>query len=328
MDNPALTSPGLTPLMREALDWIVRLTSGFATEADKQECDRWREQSPAHAAAFQEAVRMRKRLRIGARHLAARAGDRSGHESGSSRLSRRAFVGGALAASAAGWLAVRPPFHLWPSVGDLASTLRADYTTAPGEQRQVPLAFGDAYLNTQTRIALRTIDGVTGVDLLSGEALFAPSDESNVPFFVVAGPAVVHANHGSFNVRNEGDEIRVTCIDGDIQVRSDSVTTALRSAQQITYGPQGQGRVVSVDTRQTTSWRAGLLIFRDQSVNEVIDEINRYRRGKIILANSSLGDRQVSGTFHLRQLDGVLAQLQQLLGARATSLPGGIVVLT
>ena len=45
------------PLIREALDWIVRLKSGEATLADAERLIDWRTKSPAHERAFRDAAR-------------------------------------------------------------------------------------------------------------------------------------------------------------------------------------------------------------------------------------------------------------------------------
>ncbi|MEJ1964546.1 MAG: DUF4880 domain-containing protein [Gammaproteobacteria bacterium] len=45
----------LTALEGEAIEWVVRLTSGKATACDRAKFERWRAQSPQHEAAAQSA---------------------------------------------------------------------------------------------------------------------------------------------------------------------------------------------------------------------------------------------------------------------------------
>jgi transmembrane sensor len=52
----------LSPLAREAIAWLLRLTCGAATTQDADQFKRWRAQSPEHAAAWQEAVRLWRAL--------------------------------------------------------------------------------------------------------------------------------------------------------------------------------------------------------------------------------------------------------------------------
>jgi ferric-dicitrate binding protein FerR (iron transport regulator) len=47
----------LDPLTRDALAWIVRLTSGDATQADAELLLDWRARSPKHEQAYRDAVK-------------------------------------------------------------------------------------------------------------------------------------------------------------------------------------------------------------------------------------------------------------------------------
>jgi transmembrane sensor len=71
-----------------------------------------------------------------------------------------------------------------------------------------------------------------------------------------------------------------------------------------------------------------MLVFHDRPIAEVIDEVNRYRPGRILLLNATLGRRLVTARFELAQLDDVILQMNQVFGARITELPGGIVLLS
>jgi transmembrane sensor len=56
------TEPELRLLTREAIAWLLRLTSGEATVEDAEAFERWHAQSPDHAAAWSEAVRLWRAL--------------------------------------------------------------------------------------------------------------------------------------------------------------------------------------------------------------------------------------------------------------------------
>ena len=45
-------------LIRDASRWVTQLVSGEATTTDAERLAQWRRQSPAHDAAFAEAVRV------------------------------------------------------------------------------------------------------------------------------------------------------------------------------------------------------------------------------------------------------------------------------
>jgi transmembrane sensor len=85
---------------------------------------------------------------------------------------------------------------------------------------------------------------------------------------------------------------------------------------------------VSVDPAQVTAWQSGLLIFRDRPLAAVVEEVNRYRPGKIVIVSAELRQRAVNGDFEIKKLDSFVTQVEQLFGAHATSLPGGLVLLS
>ncbi len=68
--------------------------------------------------------------------------------------------------------------------------------------------------------------------------------------------------------------------------------------------------------------------FTTRPLAEVIEEINRYRPGRIVITNSDLARRVVNGTFRRDQLDTFIAQVQQLFGAKVTTLPAGLTLLS
>jgi transmembrane sensor len=324
------------PLKREAFEWVVRLTSGAATEADVEALNLWRSQSPAHAAVFAEAVALRRMLRQAALEFtddlravpeAPRSPQRlwSARPRRSRAIGRRAFLGGAIAASAAGVMLVRPPLGLWPSLTELT----ADYRTGTGERRHVALGDGVSLdMNTQTSIAVRSIAQEPRIELISGEAKVSASVDPAGPLVVVAAGGRMTAARADFNVRHDGGGVCVTCLDGMVEVASlDGATVRLQPRHQVIYTRSGLGPVVPVDPAIVTAWRSGSLIFHDRPLAQVVEEVNRYRPGRIILTDSDLGRLPVNGIFHLDRIDGVIAQFQKL-GARVTSLPGGIVLLS
>jgi transmembrane sensor len=317
----------LDPLQREALQWIVRLTSGTATAADAEALKCWRAQSDAHEAAFAEAARLRRTLQRAAAEFAAEYPSSTGGarfpEKRRLMTGRRALLGGAIAASgaAAAYLALRPPMGLWPSVAELT----ADYRTATGEQRQVTLADGASLaMNTQTSVAVAS---PREIRLIAGEAEISIGQASSKPLEVVAAGGRTIAGDATFNVRRYGSLVSVTCLEGGVEVRQRRRDADLRSNQQVSYGNGNLGEVVSVDPALVTAWRQGLLIFHNERLSQVIDEVNRYRPGRIILANGELGHRLVNGVFHLDRIDGVIDQIRKL-GATVVSLPGGVVLVS
>jgi transmembrane sensor len=313
----------------EALDWIIRLKTGQPTEADVEAFKLWRGQSPQHEEALKLAARVWSHAGIAAQELAddekAAETARKLRQSARRRLSRRLVLGGGLAAAAAAGVAVvEPPFGLWPSLKELS----ADYRTAKGERRRIELAANVSLeLNTQTSVALRAAERQTEIELISGEASVSANRPSSLPLVMLAAGGLITATHADFNARCIDGVVSVVCLDGAVDIEQAGKSVRLTRAEQASYSPAGMTPPARADIEQVAAWQSGLLIFVDRSLGDVVEEVNRYRPGKIIVTNAEMKRRLVNGTFQVDKLENFVAQVQQLFGARATSLPGGLVLL-
>jgi transmembrane sensor len=322
-----VTEPSDDDVLRDqAMEWVLLLRSGRVTTEDAEALQHWRAQGVRHEAAFTQAkITFRdlgalgeKLQRRNARPLA-----RLSHVV----LSRRGLLGGAIAASAAGYMVVHPPLGIWPSLQELS----AGYRTAKGEQRDVAVSDGvSVKLNTQTSLSVLAAGINPRIELISGEAAVTATRTSSEPLVLIAGNGQLSATTADFNVRCLDGAVLAVCIDGAVTVTQGGRSLRLGRGQQVSYAPEGpMGAPEPVaDTARATAWREKLLVFRDQPLADVVSEVNRYRPGKIVVTNSELGQRLVNGTFHTDKLDDFVAQVRQLFSADVRSLPGGIVLLS
>jgi transmembrane sensor len=321
--------PGPDPLLDEAIAWIVRLKTGEPTRADVEALERWRGQSATHEAAFKRAARIHRHVGIVAGKLTAPVDTPSIVRPAARRrgMSRRAVLGGGLAAAAAaaGYVVIQPPLGLWPSLQELS----ADYRTAKGEQRKVQVTPGVSLdLNTQTSIALRSLQSQPTIELISGEVLVSAQRPTSGPLVMLAAGGQIAASEAQFNAQCFDAAVSVTCLEGTIDVQHSGQSARIGKGQQLSYTRAGIGTSVSVDPAQVTAWQSGLLIFRDRPLAAVVEEVNRYRPGKIVIVSAELRQRAVNGDFEIKKLDSFVTQVEQLFGAHATSLPGGLVLLS
>lgn len=323
-----------TPLELEAYGWVVRFVSGKAGPEDITALKAWVALSPDRAAAFDVASKVWKEADPTRRPIVIAGTDVNANPVSARpqpeprRIGRRVFLGGAVAASAAGTaiLVARPPFGLWPSWSELA----ADYRTEPGEQRRITLADDVSIeLNTRTSLVLRPANAGAGdIELVGGEAIIATPPASAAPITVLAGDGRVIAANARFNVRHDDSaSVRVTCLRGRVQVEHHGSVLALPPDQQVIYSDQGLGTPVAIDPERVTAWKDGIVIFESTPISEVVAEVNRYRRGSVILTNAALGRERLNARFNIANIDRVIGQIEQVFGARARSLPGEIVLL-
>lgn len=320
-DIPQHPAAFLTAVDRQAHHWVTLFAAGEAVPADLAAFKQWAASDPAHSEAFARVSRLWEAIGPASKLSVDAA------PAPPERLGRRAVLGGALAASAAAvaYLAVRPPFGLWPSVSELAS----DYRTAPGEQRRIALAKGPSIeLNTRTSIAVRSSAGnAARLELISGEALITTAP-GNHPIEVIAANGRATTDDAIFNIRYEQNSVCTTCIRGALEITYGERAARLRSGEQITYSPEGLEPAKTVDPDIVTAWKDGVLVFQSTPLAEAIAEINRYRSGHIIVTNTALGRRLFNARFKIANIDSVVAQIQQVFGASVVSLPGGIVLLS
>ncbi|MGY2437227.1 hypothetical protein ACW4FQ_29230, partial [Escherichia coli] len=77
-----------------------------------------------------------------------------------------------------------------------------------------------------------------------------------------------------------------------------------------------------LDLQRATSWQRGLLVFDRQPLGQVIEQLNRYRPGYILIGSDAIAQREVSGVFRLDALDDALATLTREMQLRQRELMG------
>ncbi|MCW6533644.1 FecR domain-containing protein [Sphingomonas sp. MMSM24] len=325
--------PDHRDLEEKAQDLAERALASDATAGDAAAMYAFGRLSAAHARAVAEAIELHSRLRSACDALksdpdivARTAWAKTWHEPPARRaIGRRAFLTGAVAASAAGLVMAYSPLGLWPSLEEM----RADYRTGAGERRTVAIAQGlQVELNTRTAFARRPDDMAYRLRLIAGEVAV---DAHGLP-----RPVLVETSHGRASTRDGQFSARlldkglcITCVAGAVTVQA-AQQAALRlvRGQQTVLDGDATPAIVSVDPEMTSAWRRGALIFNGQPLAEVVGELNRYWSGRIVLTNSALGSRKVNGIFQLDRLANAPVQIGNLTRARVTNLPGGIVLLS
>jgi transmembrane sensor len=307
---PAPTEPDLDALEQEAFAWLARITSGAATDADRTALMRWRQRDPAHEQAFRHAAQLWRQL---GQAGALTAGEfRPG-----ARHSRRYLLRmGAAAAAATGAAAGGARLGFWPYPGEML----ADHRTRVGEQRRVSfdeLGLGERVsveLNTRSSLSVDKAATPARLTLIGGEAAFTVRAGRRDALVVAVAQGTVSADDAVFVVRSDGAAVEVTCVDGAVDVVQQHGRLRLRPAEQAAWERERLLRVAEVDVEVVAGWRRGLLIFRNEPLEGVVAELNRYRPGLILVASHQAAQRRISGVFHLDRTDEALTHIEQTLG--------------
>jgi transmembrane sensor len=290
-----------------AVDWLVHLWSGEATEASRAQWQRWRAADPLHELAWRRVETTDARWRTGAPGLAAAL-------AGAPRSAGRRHALGGMAALAVAGLAVYAGREQMATRGWLA-----ELRTAKGEQRHLQLPDGtQLLLNTATALDIDFSPTLRRLHLHTGELLIATAPDTQAPKrpFVVDTPAGRAQALGTrFTVRHDADgpaagATQVAVFDGAVELRG------ARSVQHIAAGQAAQlpagGTAAALPPPQAPAWADGVLVASDMRLDAFVDELRRYRPGLIQLAPEVAGLR-LSGVFPLADTDRILQALVQVL---------------
>lgn len=315
--NSSAAHKGLTPLEREGLDWFFRVMAKSATDEDRAAVEHWKSQSPAHAEAFDRAGYLCELISL-------QQDFRDTHPPFLHKPATRRAAMGMGAGAILTYGLVRPPLRLWPSLAELTS----DYRSGVGERQDVALAQGvSVELNTGTSLSRHAEAGKDGVQLISGEIAITARRPTGANYMVFAGSGQVFLQQAVCDVRMAAEGIRVLCLEGAVTVRAAGGRQTLAPRQQLLYTASSLGQPVEVDPILSTAWREGRLVFRDAPFQAIVGEVNRYRSGRILVANSELAQRRFNAVFEIQNLAGIVNDLQRLSHSSATTV-GNLTVIS
>lgn len=298
-------------LSDQAIEWLVLLHSGNASEADRAAFAAWRAQSAGHGLAAQEAETIWHGLGIVGDDVRGKEGDAR-----RAATTRRALLGsaGILLAGAAAYRS-----------GLVGPAIFADFTTGIGEQRTETLPDGSTVrLNARTALSVDFTAGKRALVLHSGQATFSVAHDAGRPFVVSAANGRTQAIGTVFDVDMRPAEVVVTVLEGTVAVSTDAVGAERVMAgadHQVRYAEGQTVQAGSVDAESETAWRRGKLIFNGKPLGDVVAEIRRYRGGGIVILSDRLRALKVTGVFELSDPDAILGAIEATLPVRISYLP-------
>jgi transmembrane sensor len=328
---------------REAAAWHDRLHRDKVSDETRRAFADWLEQSPRHRVLYDAIDEVWSKLRgaaedpqiLALRHeTALRLTRRTSETARPLRWAAAAVLVTVLSVAAIATLrspddhsliaSFRNTFHLGSA---------GHYETATGERLTFTLNDGSQVtLDTQSELKVSFSTAERSVHLTRGQAFFEVAKDPQRPFVVEVRSRRFVAVGTAFDVRVDGDQVRVTMVEGTVRVegrgqevaasnapgfptqlpssgttgraanrdmaRSESpAVTTITAGEQLITDAQREDHVRAADPERSTSWRRGQLVFDNTRLADAIAEVNRYSEAKIELADPDLGNLRLSGAF-------------------------------
>lgn len=172
-------------------------------------------------------------------------------------------------------------------------------TTAKGEQKSFALADASTVtLNTNSAVTVFVRrSGERRLELIRGQAFFKVAPDKERPFVVAFDNHTVTALGTAFEVRADGDAMRVVLVEGRVSVsRPGGPPVLMRPGQQLIAGPRSV-TLSTADISAINDWQRGVVTFRDTTLGAAATEFNRYADRQLVVADPRVARLKVSGVF-------------------------------
>jgi transmembrane sensor len=305
-------------LLKEATDWMIRLSAAPSDRTLQEAADAWRQGDPAHALAWRQAERAWRAV---------------GHAQPAEPMPRAQIA----SRRPARWMLAAASLLVILVVALYAprfvTGLGADHATAAAEHRRIGLQDGTAIeLGAATALDVRFDGQRRTVDLLAGEAFFSVARDDSRPFVVEARGVSVKVTGTAFNVRLLEESVAVAVEHGSVEVAAAGSLAAkpmrLEAGQQLAVGRNGSVDLGTIPASEVAAWRRHKLFVDGATVADVIDELRRYGRGWIVVTDDGLLRQQVTGLYDLRDPAEALRVLVGPFNARVRTVTPLVTVVS
>jgi transmembrane sensor len=205
------------------------------------------------------------------------------------------------------------------------------YETRVGGFSRIVLEDGSVIdLNTDSEVRARLGAHKREVRLVRGEGRFQVTHDGARPFVVSAADAEVRAVGTAFSVRLRPRQIDVLVSEGTVAIDSAHLAHAppVHAGEAAVVLPDRMSvrRLENQQIESRMSWTTGRLQFRGDSLGDAVAEFNRYNRRHLRLADASLAQLRVGGTFNATDPESFAAALASTFNLRVAPDTDAIVL--
>ncbi|MEM9389038.1 MAG: FecR domain-containing protein [Bacteroidota bacterium] len=198
---------------------------------------------------------------------------------------------------------------------DLHQVFKAKY----GEKRTIQLSEDTkVYLNAGSSLKLDADFGNEDRKAwLDGEGYFEVAGDIERPFIVQTGQTKVQVVGTQFNIRAypEEDVIQVTVTEGKVRFSSDTgKSVMLIKEQQGVFSKQSQMmRKEQVTTHRFIAWKDDILVFEDQTLEEIGHVLERWYNVNVEIKKEALKIHRFTGRYERTSLSRLMKDMSQAM---------------
>jgi transmembrane sensor len=205
------------------------------------------------------------------------------------------------------------------------------YRTPAGRPQHLRLADGSVVtLAPQSQLRYPAQFGMGAREVyLEGEAFFEVRKDPKRPFRVHSGAWVTQVLGTKFNVSAVpgASQLAVSLVEGKVQVTDKHDNYLLAPGQQL-RAERATGRIYrqAFDHKQVLAWRSNQLVFKNEKLADVANQLERRYGVKLVFADSATAEVRLWATFDNEPLPRVLDALR-LAGGLSYHREGQVVYL-
>ena len=154
------------------------------------------------------------------------------------------------------------------------------------------------WLNAETELRYPVqFNGKERVVYLKGEAYFEVAKNKKKPFLVQVDDMAVKVYGTEFNV-NTYNKIETVLVTGSVSMNQGGKEVLLKPNQKGVFDQvSGKITVADVDVLAYVSWRNGDFIFRNESLNSIMDKLSRWYGLEVLYQDARLQNVRLSGNL-------------------------------
>ncbi|MDP2548791.1 FecR family protein [Oceanobacter sp. 4_MG-2023] len=293
-------------ILHQAALWHATLGDEQVTSKQRQDFERWRQQSIRHEQAFdrmasvwQQLDHIEEDLRLPAAKALQQA-----------TLTKRSTLP---------LVAMVTLSACWISLSSELSGLFSDYHTSHGQRQQITLNDGsEIILNTDSAIDVDFTNQQRLIHLKQGELYITVAADVSRPFVIQTEHATATALGTQYAVRVRRQTTEVVVTESKVNVCPEQTSPCVVTHQNEATSADNQQVATphTVDADLHTAWTSGKLVVDNWPLSRLLAEISRYYPGPLLYSDTALQSIQVSGVFILDAPEQILTHLEHSLPIR------------